>query len=102
MAQFEFDPEKSRRNKRQHGIDLEWAEGLWDITHVIIPAKNVDEPRFLILAKIEGKCYAAVFTRRGERTRLISCHRADRRLERVYENQVEGQEDQQENIRRRI
>ncbi|MEK7234051.1 MAG: BrnT family toxin [Elusimicrobiota bacterium] len=55
----------------------------------MIPAKNViGESRFLIIAKIAGKCFAAVFTRRGEGIRLISCHRADRRLERIYENKV--------------
>ena len=95
MEHFEFDPEKSRRNKEQHGVDLEWAQGLWDVTHVIIPAKNVNgENRSLILSKIDGKCYAAVFTKRGEATRLISCHRADSRLEKIYENQVHRQENQ--------
>lgn len=60
----------------------------------MIPAKNViGESRFLILAKVGGKCYAAIFTRRVEAIRLISCHRADRRLERIYENKVHGQED---------
>ena len=95
MEHFEFDPEKSRRNEEQHGVDLEWAEGLWDVTHVIIPAKNVvGESRFLILAKIGGKSYVAVSTRRGEATRLISCHRADRRLERIYESQVRSEAEQ--------
>ena len=66
MEHFEFDPAKSRLNEERHGVDLEWAQGLWDVTHVIIPAKNVI----------------------GEGIRLISCHRADRRLERIYENKV--------------
>jgi uncharacterized DUF497 family protein len=91
MEHFEFDPEKSRLNEGRHGVDLEWAQCLWDVTHVIVPAKHVTgESRFLILAKISGKCFAAVFTRRGEAIRLISCHRADRRLERIYESQVHG------------
>ena len=89
MERFEFDPGKSRLNEEKHGIDLEWSQGLWDVTHVIIPAKNViGESRFLIIAKMARKCFAAVFTRRGESIRLISCHRADRRLERIYENKV--------------
>ncbi|OGR96131.1 MAG: hypothetical protein A2V88_00230 [Elusimicrobia bacterium RBG_16_66_12] len=89
MEHFEFDLKKSHLNEERHGVDLEWAQGFWDVTHVIIPAKNVTgESRFLILAKINGKCHAAVFTRRGEAIRLISCHRADRRLERIYESKV--------------
>lgn len=94
MEHFEFDPAKSDLNKERHGVDLEWAQGLWDVTHIVIPAKNViGESRFLILAKIGKKCYVAVFTRRGEAIRLISCHRADRRLERIYESYVQSQED---------
>lgn len=65
MEHFEFDPIKSARNKKRHGVDLQWAQGLWDVTHIIIPAKDViGESRCLILAKIGSKCYAAVFTRR--------------------------------------
>lgn len=91
MEHFEFDPVKSRLNKKLHGVDLEWAQQLWDETHIAIPAKNVKgEVRSLLLAKVEGKCYATVFTKRGEATRLISCHRADRRMERIYESHVEG------------
>lgn len=90
MKHFEFDPEKSERNKQRHGVDLEWAAGLWDVSHVIIPAKDAPgESRFFILARVDGKCYTAVFTDRGEGIRLISCHRADRRLERIYASQAE-------------
>lgn len=41
MEHFEFDPIKSERNKKRHGGDLKWAQGLWDVTHIIIPAKDV-------------------------------------------------------------
>lgn len=91
MEHFEFDPEKSRHNDERHGVDLAWAQRLWDETHVIVAAKNVKgENRSLILAKVAGKCYAAIFTTRGETIRLISCHRADRRLERLYEDHVQS------------
>ncbi|MBI3297415.1 MAG: BrnT family toxin [Elusimicrobia bacterium] len=91
MERFEFDPQKSALNDKRHGVDLEWAQRLWDVTHVIVPAKDVvGESRFLILAKVFDKCYAAVFTRRGETIRLISCHRADSRLERIYESSIQN------------
>ncbi len=94
MEHFEYDPRKSQLNKERHGVDLEWAQGLWDVTHIIIPAKHVrGEPRSLILAKIATKCYAAIFAIRGEVTRLISCHRADKRLEKIYEKHTQKQED---------
>ncbi len=91
MDQFEFDPEKSRANKEKHGVDLGWARRLWGETHIVIPARNVTkEGRFLILARVSGKCFAAVFTKRGEAIRIINCHRADRRLEAIYESYLKG------------
>jgi uncharacterized DUF497 family protein len=95
MERFEFDPGKNKLNEERHGVDLAWAMRLWDETHVIIPAKNVSgESRYLILAKLEGKCYAAIFTERREVIRLISCHRADRRLEKIYEDYIRNKEDE--------
>ncbi|MDE2291643.1 MAG: BrnT family toxin [Elusimicrobia bacterium] len=83
---FGFDVDKDDLDRERHGVSLAWAQGLWDTDHLIIPAKRVSgEARALILARVDGKCFAAVFTRRHGRIRLISCHRADRRLERVYE-----------------
>jgi len=90
MEHFEFDRKKSLINKERHGVDLVWAQGLWEETHVTIPAKKVaGEARYLILAKLRGKCFAAIFTKRGEAIRLISCHRADSRLEKIYESHVQ-------------
>lgn len=86
---FEFDPDKDRANKERHGVGLGWARALWNETHVVIPAKNVaGENRCLILAKVGGRCYAAIYTERRGVIRLISCHKADRRLKRMYENKV--------------
>ena len=84
---FAFDPDKSRSNEERHGVSLSWATSLWDESHIIMSAKSSSgEARDFILAKPGGKCYVAVFTMRGDVVRIISCHRADRRLERIYEN----------------
>jgi uncharacterized DUF497 family protein len=92
MTSFEYDPAKSRGNEERHGISLAWAEGLWDVAHVVVPAKNVaGENRFLILGEVESKVYAAIFTWRGATVRLISCHRADERLSRIYEKAIRTQ-----------
>ncbi|MGD8782572.1 MAG: BrnT family toxin [Ignavibacteria bacterium] len=46
---FEFDKEKSRSNKEKHGIDFKEAQLIWaDPDRIIIPAKNVNEPRYLL------------------------------------------------------
>ena len=93
MALFEYDLNKSRTNKRHNGIDFEEAQELWNNTHVIIPAKNViGENRSAILGKIKGKHYMAIFTERNESVRIISCHRADRRWQKIYEKYVKEKE----------
>ena len=89
MMCFEYDAQKSRSNKERHGVDFETTQELWETTHIVIPARNVKgENRFLILGQLRRKTYAAVFTQRGEAIRIISCHRADRRLERIYEKLI--------------
>ena len=40
------------------------------------PARNEGEPRLLVVGKIEGRHWAAVFTYRGENIRIISVRRA--------------------------
>lgn len=84
---FEFDPEKSRRNLEKHGIDFIEAQRLWDDPDAIgFPAKSDDEPRFALLAKFKSKYWAAFYTLREKRIRLISVRRA-RELERkLYES----------------
>ncbi|MGC1375651.1 MAG: BrnT family toxin [Anaerolineales bacterium] len=84
---FEYDPSKSDSNRVKHGIDFEEARHLWDDEfHLEIPAKNLDEPRFLVIGKINGKHWSAVITYRGENMRIISVRRSrDEEIE-LYEN----------------
>lgn len=44
--------------------------------HVEVPARTQDEPRWLVIGRIDGKHWSAVVTRRGEHTRIISVRRA--------------------------
>jgi uncharacterized protein len=74
---FEFDEEKSQANAEKHGIDFVEAQALWSDPNLIeIPAKTVDEPRFLVIGRISGKHWSAVITHRSERIRLISVRRS--------------------------
>jgi uncharacterized DUF497 family protein len=93
---FEFDAEKSKRNKEKHGFDFVEAQELWDVEHVVIPAKIVDdETRYVIIGKIGNRLKMAVYTRRGRVTRLITYHAADRRLQRIYERSIYGKTESQ-------
>lgn len=84
---FEYDPKKRQSNREKHGIDFEEAQALWaDIDRLEIPAKPLDEPRYLVVGKIGGKYWSAAITYRGENVRIISVWRSrDEEIE-LYES----------------
>ena len=80
-------------NRQKHGIDFDEAQSLWDDENRLeIPAKTVDEPRYLVIGQINGKFWSAerlaeaVITVRGENVRIISVRRSrDEEME-LYES----------------
>ena len=85
--EFEFDPKKSASNRSKHGIDFVEAQALWeDPDFVEIPARTADEPRSLVVGKIEDMHWSAVTTLRGDRTRIISVRRARPEEIEIYES----------------
>ncbi|HHJ52756.1 MAG TPA: BrnT family toxin, partial [Caldithrix abyssi] len=61
MMEFEFDPNKNKKNKEKHGIDFNEAQKLWeDPDRIEIPVKYLDEPRYLLIGKINDKHWAAI------------------------------------------
>ena len=77
MFEFAFDAQKSRANLQKHGIDFVDAQALWaDPDLIEIPARTTDEPRFLVIGRIEGRHWSAVITPRDDRIRIISVRRA--------------------------
>ncbi len=90
---FEYDPAKSAENKRKHGIDFEEAQALWtDAAVVEIPARVTDEPRWVVIGRIEDKHWSAVTTRRNENIRLISVRRSREEEVAIYESEDESGE----------
>jgi uncharacterized DUF497 family protein len=84
---FEFDLHKSESNKRKHGIDFVEAQALWDDPDLIeIPAKTVDEPRFLVVGKIAEKYWSGIITYRDEKTRIISVRSSRKEEVQIYES----------------
>ena len=74
---FEFDEKKRSVNKGKHGLDFFEAQALWYDPDVLeIPAKTTDEPRFLLIGRIEKKYWSAVITYRKDTIRIISVRRA--------------------------
>jgi uncharacterized protein len=74
---FEFDFDKSEINHQKHAIDFVEAQALWnDGDLLIVPAKSVEEPRFVAIGKIAAKHWAAIYTMRSGYIRIISVRRA--------------------------
>ncbi len=74
---YEFDPKKSKANKKKHGIDFIEAQVLWEDPDLLeIPAKTMDEPRYLVIGRIAVKHWAGVITYRAGNIRIISVRRA--------------------------
>jgi len=85
--EFDFDNQKSRSNKKKHGIDFVEAQALWnDPDRIEIPAKTIDENRFLIIGKISDICWSAIVTYRNEKVRIISVRRARKEEIEIYES----------------
>jgi hypothetical protein len=84
--EFEFDPDKSERNKTKHGIDFHEAQALWDDPDLIeIPAKTTDEQRFMVIGMIGDAHWSAVIAYRNAKTRLISVRRSRKEEIGIYE-----------------
>lgn len=85
--EFEFDPLKNVTNQQKHGIDFVQGQRLWqDPMRVEIPARTVDEARWLVIGQIDGKHWSAVVTYRERRTRIISIRRSRAEEVTIYES----------------
>jgi uncharacterized protein len=85
--EFEYDPNKSEKNKGKHGIDFVEAQLLWEDPDIIeIPANTIDEPRFLVIGSIGKKNWSGIITYREEKIRIISVRRSRKEEEEIYES----------------
>ena len=85
--EFEFDKRKSETNMIKHGIDFIEAQNIWnDPDRIEIPAKTIDEQRFLIIGKISDKYWSGIITYRNERVRIISVRRSRPKEIDIYES----------------
>lgn len=85
---FAYDKKKSATNKSKHGISLEEAKELWFVPSVELEAKTIDEPRFMLIGKINGKFYSCIYTIREKVIRLISARRSRKAEEKIYHENI--------------
>ena len=85
--EFEFDQQKSRSNRKKHGIDFRDAQALWEDPDLIeIPARTIDEPRFLVIGKIDDHHWSGIMAYREDRIRIISVRRSREEEIALYES----------------
>jgi uncharacterized DUF497 family protein len=85
--EFEFDETKSRANKAKHGIDFSEARVLWDDPELLcIPARTEDEPRVIVIGRIQDAVWSAIVTFRDTKTRIISVRRSRKEERKLYES----------------
>ncbi|MSW42414.1 MAG: BrnT family toxin [Actinobacteria bacterium] len=83
---FEFDPAKSASNRAKHGIEFIEAQALWDDARSIeLATRGRDESRSIVIGRIDGRLWAAIFTHRFGAIRIISVRRARTSEEALYE-----------------
>jgi len=84
---FEFDSDKSRSNLEKHGIDFNAAQALWNDPDLLeFPANFDDEPRYIVVGRIDSMHWSAVITNRNEKIRLISVRRSRKSEVKLYES----------------
>ncbi len=91
MIEFDWDPEKSRANKKKHGIDFEEAQKIWK-SKIRVEAEAITmngEIRKATVAKIDDSLWVAIWTPRVGKVRFISVHRAEgTKYEKRYKEQT--------------
>jgi hypothetical protein len=84
---FQYDQRKSASNLKKHGIAFEQAQLLWDDPSLVeLATRSDDEPRSIVIARLNGQYWSAVFTYREDEIRLISVRRSRKAEVELYES----------------
>ncbi len=87
MPEFQYDSRKSRSNFKKHGIDFEQAQLHWEDPNLTtIAAHSDDEPRILIIARLNDQHWSAIVTDRADEIRIISVRRSRAAEVELYES----------------
>ena len=81
---FEYNPDKNEINIKKHKISFEVIKALWAVRNIVIPAKTVNESRFIIIGEISNKLSTCVFTKRSGKIRIISARRSNKGEKREF------------------
>jgi len=89
---FEWDETKARENLKNHKISFDEATTVFsDLFSVTIPDPDhsENEQRFIdIGTSAKGRILVVVYIERKGNVRIISCRKATRREQRIYEEDI--------------
>jgi uncharacterized DUF497 family protein len=90
MADFEWDPEKEKRNIEKHKVDFQTASRIWEgsVLERDDNRRNYSESRIEALGQVQGRLMVVIFTWRGTVRRIISARKANPREQRRFEAQI--------------
>ena len=84
--EFEYDSVKSESNAQKHGINFGEVQELWlDEGLMVLASTYAEESRYLAIGLIGNVHWTAIFTERGDRTRIISVRRSRSEEKALYE-----------------
>jgi hypothetical protein len=86
-VEFEWDPAKAQINLRKHKVPfLVACEAFKDQSRLEYQdvSSDYDEERWIVLGRVAQMILSVVYTRRGQRIRLISARKADRNEQQTY------------------
>ena len=89
---LEWDEAKNEQNRVKHGVDFAdasrvFAGECWSLRDHRF---NYGEDRYITLGELNGRVMVIAHTPRGDRTRIISMRKANRREQEAYENRPEA------------
>lgn len=87
---FEWDPVKNHQNTIKHGVTFEQALQIWAGPRVDVKdiAYTKNEARSATLGIIDDKLYVAIWTKRNDKTRLITVRRARKNEKKIYSEKI--------------
>jgi uncharacterized DUF497 family protein len=85
---FEWDTAKAEENIRKHGVDFAAAARIF-LDPYRLEREDIrfpyGETRFAVIGMVGVQVLVVIYTPRGERIRLISARKANRRERRAYD-----------------
>jgi uncharacterized DUF497 family protein len=86
--EFEWDDQKLEKNIKNHGVDFISVIPLFQSGSSVYfedNRKDYGEKRLILMGELKGHLFQVAFTVRGEKIRIISARRGNKRERKIYE-----------------